>query len=296
MQAWGMTEALGGSAATMKPGAADLPFEQRIDQRMKSGRALFGNRYRIVDDDGKELPHDGVAFGHLRVKSPWVSNGYFKGEGGSAVDEQGWLKTGDLATIDARRLHLADRPLQGRHQVRRRMDQQHRAGERRLGPPGGAAGGGHRHRPPQVAGAAAAGGDEARGRVADRSRADRLHARQGGQLVAARRRWTSSTQMPLTGTGKLWKLKLREQLQGLPAQGMKRRRLARRDRFRAGPRDALAARSGGRPVAPGACTMTTRRRTTCCAARCMARGPVSGVVWQARARESPPGASPIAPT
>jgi fatty-acyl-CoA synthase len=30
-----------------------------------------------------------------------VSNGYFKGEGGSAVDEQGWLKTGDLATIDA---------------------------------------------------------------------------------------------------------------------------------------------------------------------------------------------------
>ncbi len=101
MQAWGMTEALGGSAATMKPGAADLPFEQRIDQRLKSGRALFGNRYRIVDDDGKRLPHDGVAFGHLRVKSPWVSNGYFKGEGGSAVDEQGWLKTGDLATIDA---------------------------------------------------------------------------------------------------------------------------------------------------------------------------------------------------
>jgi fatty-acyl-CoA synthase len=99
MQAWGMTEALGGSAATMKPGAADLPFEQRIDQRLKSGRALFGNRYRIVDDDGKELPHDGVAFGHFRVKAPWVSSAYFKGEGGSAVDEQGWLKTGDLATI-----------------------------------------------------------------------------------------------------------------------------------------------------------------------------------------------------
>ena len=101
MQAWGMTEALGGSAATMKPGAADLPFEQRIDQRLKSGRALFGNRYRIVDDDGHELPHDGVAFGHLRVRSPWVSSGYFKSEGGSALDEQGWLKTGDLATIDA---------------------------------------------------------------------------------------------------------------------------------------------------------------------------------------------------
>ena len=101
MQAWGMTEALGGSAATMKPGGAELPFEQRIDQRMKSGRALFGNRYRLVDDEGRELPHDGVAVGHFRIKAPWVSSAYFKGEGGSAVDEQGWLKTGDLATIDA---------------------------------------------------------------------------------------------------------------------------------------------------------------------------------------------------
>ena len=101
MQTWGMTEALGGSAATMKPGAAELPFEQRIDHRLKSGRALFGNRYRLVDDEGKELPHDGVAFGHFRIKAPWVSSAYFKGEGDSALDEQGWLKTGDLATISA---------------------------------------------------------------------------------------------------------------------------------------------------------------------------------------------------
>jgi acyl-CoA synthetase (AMP-forming)/AMP-acid ligase II len=101
MQAWGMTEALGGSAATSKPGVADQPFEQRIDARMKSGRALFGNRYRLVDDEGTELPQDGEAVGHLRVKAPWISSAYFKGEGGSALDEQGWLKTGDLATIDA---------------------------------------------------------------------------------------------------------------------------------------------------------------------------------------------------
>jgi 3-(methylthio)propionyl---CoA ligase len=101
MQAWGMTEALGGSGATSKPGAAELPFEQRIDARMKSGRAIFGNRYRLVDDEGTELPQDGKAVGHLRVKSPWITSAYFKGEGGSATDEQGWLKTGDLATIDA---------------------------------------------------------------------------------------------------------------------------------------------------------------------------------------------------
>jgi acyl-CoA synthetase (AMP-forming)/AMP-acid ligase II len=100
-QAWGMTEALGGSHATMRPGSADLPFEARIDRRMKSGRAVAGVKYRLVDDMGRELPHDGRAFGHLRIKAPWISSAYFKGEGGSALDEQGWLKTGDVATIDA---------------------------------------------------------------------------------------------------------------------------------------------------------------------------------------------------
>ena len=99
-QTWGMTEALGGSNATMKPGTAEQPFAQRIDARMKSGRALWGVKYRIVDDDERDLPHDGVAFGHLRVKAPWIASGYFKGEGGAPLDDQGFLKTGDMATID----------------------------------------------------------------------------------------------------------------------------------------------------------------------------------------------------
>jgi len=65
---------------------------------------------RLVDDDGTELPQDGKAVGHFRVRAPWVSSAYFKNEGGSALDEQGWLKTGDLATIDAAgRIQLTDR-------------------------------------------------------------------------------------------------------------------------------------------------------------------------------------------
>jgi len=99
-QSWGMTEAPGGSNALSKPGTAGLSHEQRTDRRMKSGRTMYGVKYRLVDDAGRELPQDGAAVGHLRIKGPWITAGYFKQEGGSALDEQGWLITGDIASID----------------------------------------------------------------------------------------------------------------------------------------------------------------------------------------------------
>jgi 3-(methylthio)propionyl---CoA ligase len=108
-QAWGMTEALAASNALMKPGSADLPFAQRIDRRLVSGRAMWGVRYRIVDDDERELPQDGMSCGHLRVKAPFIASGYFKG-GDDACDSAGFLKTGDIATIDAEgHIMLTDR-------------------------------------------------------------------------------------------------------------------------------------------------------------------------------------------
>ena len=65
---------------------------------MVSGRACFGTALRIVDEEGKELPRDGKAVGHLRAKGPWVSSGYMKLKEG--LDPDGWLITGDMAVID----------------------------------------------------------------------------------------------------------------------------------------------------------------------------------------------------
>jgi fatty-acyl-CoA synthase len=57
---------------------------------------------KIVDDAGAELPWDGVAFGSLMVRGPWVCSSYFKLEGSGAHSrDKGWFETGDVATIDA---------------------------------------------------------------------------------------------------------------------------------------------------------------------------------------------------
>jgi fatty-acyl-CoA synthase len=60
---------------------------------------------RIVDENNQELPWDGVAFGSLKVKGPWVASGYYglsqvPGSEGCPVDELGWFDTGDVATIN----------------------------------------------------------------------------------------------------------------------------------------------------------------------------------------------------
>jgi fatty-acyl-CoA synthase len=102
VHAWGMTEMSPlGTVCNLLPKHRDYSFEQRLDLQGKQGRTIFGVELKITDDDGKSLPRDGVAFGHLMVRGPWVTAGYFKGEGGQILDANGFFDTGDVATIDA---------------------------------------------------------------------------------------------------------------------------------------------------------------------------------------------------
>jgi fatty-acyl-CoA synthase len=106
LHAWGMTEMSPlGTLCTLKNKHLDLPAGGKMKIRLKQGRAIYGVDMKIVGDDGKELPWDGVAFGDLYVRGPWVVREYFKGEGGNPLvkDENGmeWFPTGDVGTIDA---------------------------------------------------------------------------------------------------------------------------------------------------------------------------------------------------
>jgi fatty-acyl-CoA synthase len=100
LQLWGMTEMSPlGTVGTGVPETDAMPYADELNVRIKQGRGLFGVEMKIVDDDGQELPRDGVAFGRLLVRGPWIVGSYFKGDGASAF-EDGWFDTGDVATLD----------------------------------------------------------------------------------------------------------------------------------------------------------------------------------------------------
>jgi fatty-acyl-CoA synthase len=90
-----------GTVCNLLPKHDGLALEGRLDLQAKQGRPICGVEMKITDDEGKRLPHDGVAFGHLMVRGPWITSGYFKGEGGEILDADGYFDTGDVATIDA---------------------------------------------------------------------------------------------------------------------------------------------------------------------------------------------------
>ncbi len=99
MHGWGMTEMSPLGTATSRTAEMDnMDIESRYDLQEKQGKAFFGVEMTIADDEGNELPKDGVAFGRLLVKGPTIVERYFK-TNESSLDENGWFDTGDVAKI-----------------------------------------------------------------------------------------------------------------------------------------------------------------------------------------------------
>lgn len=99
--AWGMTEMSPlGSVSLIKPSQKDASPEEKYRKQIKQGRPVYGVEIKIADDDGNELPHDGVAFGELQVRGPWITSAYFRLDDSDAHGDDGWFATGDVCTID----------------------------------------------------------------------------------------------------------------------------------------------------------------------------------------------------
>ncbi len=106
IHAWGMTELSPlGTLCKLQSRHLGLSADDKLKLMQKQGHAVFGIDMKIVDDQGKELPWDGKAFGDLMVRGPWVVSDYFRAAEKSssfAKDADGltWFATGDVATID----------------------------------------------------------------------------------------------------------------------------------------------------------------------------------------------------
>jgi len=103
-QAWGMTETspVASSGHIKSTLAAALDDEAKADLRTTVGQPLFGVEVRIVQPGStEEQPWDGESSGELQVHGPWIASTYYNDERASeSFTDDGWLKTGDVATID----------------------------------------------------------------------------------------------------------------------------------------------------------------------------------------------------
>ena len=105
IHAWGMTEMSPlGTTCKLANKHLSLPRDRQLRILEKQGHVIYGVDMKIVDPAGNDLPWDGVAFGDLLVRGPWVVREYFKGEGGDPLvtdaDGSRWFPTGDVGTID----------------------------------------------------------------------------------------------------------------------------------------------------------------------------------------------------
>ena len=113
LQAWGMTET-SPIAAVCQLRAADLalPDDEQAELRTTVGRTIVGVDCRVVEPGSTDpLPWDGESSGELQVRGPWIAATYYNDpRAGDSFTEDGWLRTGDVATMDAvGRIRLVDR-------------------------------------------------------------------------------------------------------------------------------------------------------------------------------------------
>jgi len=99
IHAWGMTETT--AAASFARPRADADAAEAAAVRRRQGVPLCGSEVCIVDEAGEPLPHDGKAVGHLMIRGHWIASAYFRREGTPLLDDEGWMPTGDIASIDA---------------------------------------------------------------------------------------------------------------------------------------------------------------------------------------------------
>jgi fatty-acyl-CoA synthase len=101
IQPWGMTETTPiATVCTLKPHMNSWSEDEKRKLRAKQGLPSPFIEVRAMDDNG-EVSWDGETPGELEVRGPFVAESYYKEPNETERwREDGWFRTGDVATID----------------------------------------------------------------------------------------------------------------------------------------------------------------------------------------------------
>jgi acyl-CoA synthetase (AMP-forming)/AMP-acid ligase II len=103
VQTYGMTETSPYlTLSLLTPALRELPPERQLHWKCKTGRPFLGVELQVVDDAGRPVAADARTVGEIRVRGATVTPGYWQNPEATAAafDADGFLRTGDLATID----------------------------------------------------------------------------------------------------------------------------------------------------------------------------------------------------
>ena len=100
---WGMTETSPvGTVAPLPSELREAPEDEQYRYRAKQGFPMPLVEIRIRGEEGI-APWDGESIGELEIRGPWVASEYYDSpESSEKFTEDGWLRTGDISTIDQR--------------------------------------------------------------------------------------------------------------------------------------------------------------------------------------------------
>ena len=100
IHAYGMTETSPlVTLSRLKSYQQDLTIEERLDQRAKQGILVPGLEMKVIGGQG-DVAWNGAEMGELLVRGPWIADQYYKDERSKEAFKDGWLYTGDVATVD----------------------------------------------------------------------------------------------------------------------------------------------------------------------------------------------------
>jgi fatty-acyl-CoA synthase len=100
LHAYGMTETTPlATVSRLKSYQVGLDEEEILDIRSKQGLLVPGLEMKVIGGNG-EVKWDGEEMGELLLRGPWIADEYYKDDRSNDAFKDGWLYTGDVATVD----------------------------------------------------------------------------------------------------------------------------------------------------------------------------------------------------